>query len=208
MALLGGRPMSPPRMMFDSTTTCNFGGNTPTCFVIQPFDGSKYDKRFEDIYRPAIEAAGLEAYRTDGDPAVEVPIDAIEEGIRDAALCLADITPDNPNMWYEPILEYFAATQSKGKGHWAETDSWCSAFVNWCVRQSGITGTRSATARSWLHWHQGEKLDQPRVGAVIVFPRPPNPRQGPTERRARHWDFSGQEAFRIRTPQAHTAQES
>jgi hypothetical protein len=30
------------------------------CFVIQPFDsGSKYDKRFEDIYKPAIEAADL-----------------------------------------------------------------------------------------------------------------------------------------------------
>jgi uncharacterized protein (TIGR02594 family) len=76
------------------------------------------------------------------------------------------------------ILEYFAATQHNGKGHWTESNSWCSAFVNWCVRQSGITGTRSAMARSWLHWHQGEKLDQPRVGAVVVFPRPPNPQQG------------------------------
>ena len=72
-----------------------------TCFVIQPFDGGKYDKRFEDVFRPAIEAAGLEAYRTDLDPSVEVPIDAIEEGIRNAAVCLADITADNPNVWYE-----------------------------------------------------------------------------------------------------------
>jgi len=30
-----------------------------------------------------------------------VPIDAIEEGIRNAAVCLADITTDNPNVWYE-----------------------------------------------------------------------------------------------------------
>jgi nucleoside 2-deoxyribosyltransferase len=72
-----------------------------TCFVIQPFDGGKYDKRFEDIFRPAIEAAGLEAYRVDRDPSVEVPIDSIEEGIRNAAVCLADITADNPNVWYE-----------------------------------------------------------------------------------------------------------
>ena len=72
-----------------------------TCFVIQPFDGGKFDKRFADIYKPAIEAAGLEAYRVDKDPGVSVPIDAIEDGIRAASICLADITADNPNVWYE-----------------------------------------------------------------------------------------------------------
>lgn len=72
-----------------------------TCFVIQPFDSGKFDKRFADIYKPAIEAAGLEAYRVDKDPSVLVPIDAIEEGIRKADVCLADITADNPNVWYE-----------------------------------------------------------------------------------------------------------
>lgn len=72
-----------------------------TCFVIQPFDGGKFDKRFADIYKPAIEAAGLKAYRVDKDPGVSVPIDAIEDGIRAASICLADITADNPNVWYE-----------------------------------------------------------------------------------------------------------
>lgn len=72
-----------------------------TCFVIQPFDSGKFDKRFEDVYRPAIEAAGLEPYRVDKDPGVSVVIDSIEEGIRQAAVCLADITADNPNVWYE-----------------------------------------------------------------------------------------------------------
>lgn len=52
-----------------------------TCFVIQPFDSGKFDKRFHDIYKPAIEAAGLEAYRVDQDPGVQVPIDSIEKGI-------------------------------------------------------------------------------------------------------------------------------
>ena len=73
----------------------------PTCFVIQPFDSGKFDKRFDDVYVPAIKTAGLDAYRVDRDPGVEVPIDAIEEGIRNAAVCLADITTDNPNVWYE-----------------------------------------------------------------------------------------------------------
>jgi len=72
-----------------------------TCFVIQPFDSGKFDKRFQDIYKPAIEAAGLEAYRVDYDPGVLVPIESIEKGIRLATICLADITADNPNVWYE-----------------------------------------------------------------------------------------------------------
>jgi uncharacterized protein (TIGR02594 family) len=76
------------------------------------------------------------------------------------------------------ILEYFAATEKKKKGGWTESNSWCSAFVNWCMFQSGIHGTHSAMARSWLRWHNGVKLDEPRIGAVVVFPRGNNPEQG------------------------------
>jgi hypothetical protein len=72
-----------------------------TCFVIQPFDQGKFDKRYADVYKPSIEAAGLEPYRVDKDPGVLVPIEAIERGIRSSAICLADITSDNPNVWYE-----------------------------------------------------------------------------------------------------------
>ena len=79
-----------------------------TCFVIQPFDAGKFDKRFEQVFKPAIIAAGLEPYRVDQDPQVDVPIDAIENGIRSASICLADITTDNPNVWYE--LGYAFAT--------------------------------------------------------------------------------------------------
>ena len=73
----------------------------PTCFVIQPFDRGKFDKRFSDVFKPAIEQCGLEAYRVDEDPSAEIPIEAIEKGIRESAICLADITLDNPNVWYE-----------------------------------------------------------------------------------------------------------
>lgn len=72
-----------------------------TCFVIQPFDNSRFDALFDDVYKPAIEAAGLEAYRVDRDPAVTVPIESIEAEIKRATACLADITTDNPNVWYE-----------------------------------------------------------------------------------------------------------
>ncbi len=73
----------------------------PICFVIQPFDRGPYDERFEDIVGPAIRAAGFEPYRVDTDAGVVVPIDQIESVIRDADACLADITTDNPNVWFE-----------------------------------------------------------------------------------------------------------
>jgi hypothetical protein len=71
------------------------------CFVIQPFDGGPFDKRFDDVLVPAIENAGLKAYRVDRDPTVTILVDAIETRIRDARACLADITTDNPNVWFE-----------------------------------------------------------------------------------------------------------
>jgi hypothetical protein len=72
-----------------------------TCFVIQPFDKDKYDKRFTDIFEPAILDAGLEAYRVDKDPSTRIPIDDIHEGIKQSKICFAEITTDNPNVWYE-----------------------------------------------------------------------------------------------------------
>ena len=71
------------------------------CFIIQPFDSGEFDKRFHEIIEPALENAGLHAYRVDQDPNVDITIDAIEEQISKAAICLADISLDNPNVWYE-----------------------------------------------------------------------------------------------------------
>jgi len=72
-----------------------------TCFVIQPFDRDKFDRRYTDIFEPAIRTAELEPYRVDRDPAVRVPIDDIHEGIKKSRICFAEITLDNPNVWYE-----------------------------------------------------------------------------------------------------------
>lgn len=79
------------------------------CFVIQPFDGGKFDKRFDDVFAPAIKAADLEPYRVDRDPGVTIPIEDIQSGIESSRACLADITTDNPNVWFE--LGYAIASQ-------------------------------------------------------------------------------------------------
>ncbi|MCY7353577.1 MAG: nucleoside 2-deoxyribosyltransferase [Lysobacter sp.] len=81
------------------------------CFVIQPFDGGKFDKRFEDTYSPALKDADLDPYRVDRDPGISIPIDEIESKISASRLCLADITIDNPNVWFE--LGYAIASKKE-----------------------------------------------------------------------------------------------
>ncbi|HLO55645.1 MAG TPA: hypothetical protein VK169_15235 [Saprospiraceae bacterium] len=71
------------------------------CFVIQPFDEGKFDDRYIDIFEPAIKKAELEPYRIDQDLSVRIPIEDIEKGIYESVICFADITMDNPNVWYE-----------------------------------------------------------------------------------------------------------
>ena len=71
------------------------------CFVIQPISDTKFTKRYDDIYKPAIEATGLNAYRVDLDPTVKIPIEEIESRIKNSVICFADISTDNPNVWYE-----------------------------------------------------------------------------------------------------------
>lgn len=61
------------------------------------------------------------------------------------------------------IIEYHASTSLK-----ATTDetAWCASFVNWCLRQAGVTGTNSAAAASFVTWGK-EVAAQP--GAVCVI---------------------------------------
>jgi hypothetical protein len=70
------------------------------CFIIQPFN-EKFNQRFEEIFKPAILEAGLQPYRVDQDLTSRVLIESIEKGIKNSLLCFADISTDNPNVWYE-----------------------------------------------------------------------------------------------------------
>lgn len=81
------------------------------CFVIQPYDDGDFDNRFDDIIKPAVEECGLIAYRVDRDPYVEIAVSAIEEKIRDATIVVAEISVDNPNVWFE--LGYAMALDKK-----------------------------------------------------------------------------------------------
>lgn len=72
------------------------------CCVFQPFDnGGEFDKRFDDVLVPAIEAADLEPYRVDRDAGSIIPVETLHKEIKSAAICVADITSRNPNVMYE-----------------------------------------------------------------------------------------------------------
>lgn len=70
------------------------------CFVIQPFN-EIFNRRYEDVFKPAIKKSGCDPYRVDEDFSSRVPIDDIEEEICNSDICFADISTDNPNVWYE-----------------------------------------------------------------------------------------------------------
>jgi uncharacterized protein (TIGR02594 family) len=67
---------------------------------------------------------------------------------------------DNPR-----ISLYHASTTLGSK---PDEVAWCSSFVNWCVQQAGIKGTRSAAARSWDTWGHATDVN---YGAVATVPR-------------------------------------
>jgi hypothetical protein len=71
------------------------------CCVFQPFDKGDFDKRFDDVLAPAIEAAGMEPYRVDRDAGSTIPVETLHQEIRTATICVADITTRNPNVMYE-----------------------------------------------------------------------------------------------------------
>lgn len=72
------------------------------------------------------------------------------------------------------ILEYLYSTTLDGPDRERDETPWCSAFVNWCLEQVGVSGTGSAWARSWLKW--GIEADWSNIipGAIVVLQRGAN----------------------------------
>ncbi len=70
-------------------------------------------------------------------------------------------TASNPR-----IKEYLRSTKLP-ETYVVDDTPWCSAFINWCMVQSGFKGTGLANARSWLAW--GKRLTVPTMGAVAVL---------------------------------------
>lgn len=67
------------------------------------------------------------------------------------------------------IVLYHESTEG---GAAPDETAWCSSFVNYCVEQAGMTGTRSKRARSWHDQGWGQTVtDAPRPGDIVVWRR-------------------------------------
>jgi len=64
------------------------------------------------------------------------------------------------------IVEYHSACRGNVQD---DETAWCSAFVNWVMREIGIEGTRRVNARSWSTWGQPVPSASPHYGAITVL---------------------------------------
>src|ERR1044072_7019970 len=70
------------------------------CFIIMPFGGS-FDAYYKNIIAPTVRKAGLSPIRGNDNNKPGVIMDQVWNGIREAHVCLADITGRNANVMYE-----------------------------------------------------------------------------------------------------------
>ncbi|MBN1525377.1 MAG: hypothetical protein JW904_12890 [Spirochaetales bacterium] len=73
----------------------------PLCFVIQHFDNGPYDRRYIETIKPALLKANVDPQRADDILGLNPIIEKIESNIRSAAICIAEVSEDNPNVWLE-----------------------------------------------------------------------------------------------------------
>ena len=93
---------------------------TPHAFIAMPFgtkpdaDGVPIDfnRVFDELLKPALEAAGFDVFRADQEQrAGDIRFDMFQE-LLVADLVVADLTLDNPNVWYELGVRH--ALRSRG----------------------------------------------------------------------------------------------
>ena len=85
-------------------------------------------------------------------------------------------------IWLDKAKSYLGLSEVPGKAHnskivgwWKairaafqdDETPWCAAFVGGVLEECGIKSSRSAAARSYLHW--GFPLAGPAVGAIVIF---------------------------------------
>lgn len=78
-----------------------------TCFVMMPF-GGLFDRYYQEVYVPAIKDAGLEPVRADELFSTGSVMEQIWEPISKSKVLLADLTEENPNVFYELGLSHAA----------------------------------------------------------------------------------------------------
>lgn len=77
------------------------------------------------------------------------------------------------DLHHPRVLDYFKAcpknTHKAGvrASHQKDESAWCSAFVNWCLKQTGVIGSQSSWAASFNRW--GDPADGLTFGAITTI---------------------------------------
>jgi hypothetical protein len=74
---------------------------TPTAFVVMQFQPAEYEALFKDVIEPICKSEGLQAYRADSTYMPGLVIEDIKRQIAECRVVIAEITPTNPNVYYE-----------------------------------------------------------------------------------------------------------
>ena len=72
----------------------------PVVFVVMQFT-EEYNALFSDVIRPTCESFGYQVIRGDDSINTGLIIQDITKSIQEASIIIAEITPDNPNVYYE-----------------------------------------------------------------------------------------------------------
>ena len=72
------------------------------------------------------------------------------------------------------VMKYFREAGHSEIAH--DATPWCAAFVGAMLQRSGLQGTGSLLARSYLAW--GDAIDEAKCGAVVVLSRGDDPNAG------------------------------
>ena len=99
----------------------------PHAFVAMPFGIKKnregnelnFNRIYEELIKPALEAANLEPFRADEEIRAGNIITDMFQELLVADLVVADITVDNPNVWYELGVRHALRTRNRAYQWWA-----------------------------------------------------------------------------------------
>ncbi|MGF1864962.1 hypothetical protein L4D15_06725 [Enterovibrio norvegicus] len=72
----------------------------PKAFVVMQFT-EQFNELYENVIKPVCESIGLESIRADDMYTNGLIISDIIQSIQQASVIISDITPDNPNVYYE-----------------------------------------------------------------------------------------------------------
>lgn len=80
-------------------------------FVVMQFQTPEYESLFKDIIRPICISEGLQPYRADFTYMPGLIIEDIKKQILESRVITAEITPQNPNVYYESDTQMHLASQ-------------------------------------------------------------------------------------------------